>query len=494
MGLTANLLLGLTLLFGFAPQEEDTCEQLTELYGSASRDKRRSAVRRLAKLGTEEAWGLVVRALADSDGLVADEAEFRLAEAQAESTIELLYGRAGLKSKEAPVAISAASALGAINGEVDCEVLAKQLKARDDELRFALLTALEQRGRAGRLAGRRSRILRGVLSAKRTARMPWTQACALVTAAVVAETEREREDLAREVTRAAKDREPSMRIAALLASESSAWLSPLASDSAVCVRLQVVASAKLIADREAARVLVGMLESETHPRVRWQIVGALQQISGLLHRGDPRPWRDWLARLSKDWRGTDKSPKARNRAASRASLAGLPILSDRIVFLIDFSGSLWTKRRDGTIRKAYADAELRKALESLPETAHFNLIPYTSVPHPWKPELVRATKRNVGAAIQWFEECTESGTGDFYEAAQLALLDPEVDTILTFTDGLPTGGRRCRLDLMVPSLLKRARFRRIAFDTLLVDAPKRLHRHWQRLADESGGQLHAVSQ
>ncbi len=494
MGLTANLLIGLALLFGFAPQGEDSCEQLAELYQSTSREKRRSAVRRLAKLGTEEAWGLVVRALADSDGLVADEAEFRLAAAKADSTIELLCGRAGLKSKEAPVAMSAASALGAIKGEVDCELLAKQLKVRDDELRFALLTALEQRGRAGRLVGRRSRILKGVLSAKRTARMPWTQACALVTAAVVAESEREREDLAREIARAAKDREPSMRIAALLANEGSSLLSVLATDSSACVRLQVLESAKLCADVEAARVLVEMLESETHPRVQWQLVGALQQISGLLHRTDPRPWRDWLARLPKDWRGTHKQPKARNRAASRASLAGLPILSDRIAFLIDFSGSLWTKRRDGTVRKAYADAELRKALESLPETAHFNLIPYTSVPHPWKPELVRATKRNVSAAIKWFEECTERGTGDFYEAAQLALSDPEVDTILSFTDGLPTGGRRCRLDLMVPILLKRARFRRVAFDTLLVDAPNRLHRHWQRLADESGGQLHAVSQ
>ena len=141
------------------------------------------------------------------------------------------------------------------------------------------------------------------------------------------------------------------------------------------------------------------------------------------------------------------------------------------------------------MRKSYADVELRKALESLPDTARFNLIPYTSQPHPWKPALVRATRRNVKQAIAWFEACTERGTGDFYEAAILAMQDPEVDTILSFTDGLPTGGRRCRLDLMVPQLLRRARFRRIAFDTLLVDAPKRLHRHWQRLADESGGQL-----
>lgn len=495
MGLTLIALLGLLSTSSQTPVAEDTPGQLAELLQSTSRDKRRSAVRRLAKLNSDEAWELVVSALSDHEGVVADEAEFRLMKVRSESAIELLCGRAGLRSDIPEVAVSAASVLGSLEGELDAEHLSKGLKKRDGELRFALLSAIEERAANGRLSGRRSRIVKSTLALARSAREPSTQANALVAAARVAESPRELEDVARVLERAAKDREPSARVAALIASES--WnedmverlLRALANDSAVCVRLQVLESAKRLANREAAAVLVEMLERETHARVRWLLVGTLQQISGLLHRADPRPWRDWLAGLEADWRGGTELARPASGATSNASLAGLPILSDRIVFLIDFSGSLWTKRADGTLRKSYADVELRKALESLPDTARFNLIPFTSEPHPWKPELVRATKRNVAQAIEWFEACAERGTGDFYEAALLALKDPEVDTILSFTDGLPTGGRRCRLDLMVPELLKRARFRRVAFDTLLVDAPKRLHRHWQRLADESGGQM-----
>lgn len=495
MGLTLVALFGLVSIFGQAPVVEDTPGQLAEMLQSTSRDKRRSAVRRLAKLNNDEAWEWVVRALSDPDGVVADEAEFRLRKLSSGPAVELLCGRAGLRSKEPAVAVSAASVLGLFDGELDSEQLSKRLKDHNGDLRFALLSAIEERAETGRLSGRRVRIVKDALALARSAKAPATRANALVAAARASDSPRERDDVARVLARAAKDREASVRVAALIASSTwgaesvEALLQTLASDSAVCVRLQVLESAKELANRNSAGVLVEMLEGETHPRVRWLLVGALQQISGLLHRADPRPWRDWLISLPEDWRGGTKPVRPPSGAASSASLAGLPILSDRIIFLVDFSGSLWTKRADGTLRKTYAEVELRKALESLPETARFNLIPFTSEPHPWKPELVRATSRNVSQALEWFEACTERGTGDFYEAALLALKDPEVDTILSFTDGLPTGGRRCRLELMVPELLKRARFRRVAFDTLLVDAPKRLHRHWQRLADESGGQL-----
>jgi hypothetical protein len=45
---------------------------------------------------------------------------------------------------------------------------------------------------------------------------------------------------------------------------------------------------------------------------------------------------------------------------------------------------------------------------------------------------------------------------------------------------------------MVPDLLRRARLRGVAFDTLLVGAPRRLERHWQALADRTAGQVLSI--
>ena len=190
-----------------------------------------------------------------------------------------------------------------------------------------------------------------------SAKAPWTKGSALVAAAFSAETEREHEDVARKLDRAAKAKDASLRIASLLASAprregtTATLMHSLAEDPCPQVRIQVLESAKQLANRAAAQVLVEMLERESHGRVTWLLVGALQQVSGLLYRADPRPWRDWVATLPDDWHGATHVTRVRPGAKSSASLAGLPILSDRLIFLVDFSGSLWTKRADGDVAK-----------------------------------------------------------------------------------------------------------------------------------------------
>ena len=75
----------------------------------------------------------------------------------------------------------------------------------------------------------------------------------------------------------------------------------------------------------------------------------------------------------------------------------------------------------------------------------------------------------------------------------LAMADERLDTICVLTDGAPTGGHHWNLELMVALLLERNRFRRIAFDSILVDASPGLQKHWQELARKSGGRSIVVS-
>ncbi len=122
------------------------------------------------------------------------------------------------------------------------------------------------------------------------------------------------------------------------------------------------------------------------------------------------------------------------------------------------------------------------------------MIPYTGAPDPWEKHLVPATKENVARAIEHFERCHQTGRGNFFDAARLALLDPEVDTLCVLTDGVPTGGHRWNMTLMIELLVEHDRFRRAAYDSVLVDAPKRRQREWAALAERTGGRSIVVKQ
>jgi hypothetical protein len=299
-----------------------------------------------------------------------------------------------------------------------------------------------------------------------------------------------------------KDREAPVRAAAAQAfvallepKEAAVRLSALVGDGEVAVRRVVLEALAQRPSKASAGVLVERLSLENEERLLGRIVTHLRRFSGRKDRRDPRPWRDWWKSLPEDWKPgpTPAAPLANPEQRSSSALAGLPIVSRRVAILIDLSGSIWNVRPDGKTRKELVDTKLREALEALPSETRFNLIPYTSAPIPWKPRLVSATPANVRTAATWFEARRENGSGNLWDAVELALEDPEVDTLVVLFDGAPTGGPHHRLELMVPLFLEQNEFRRVAFDFVLVDGTNRLRKAWSELSEGSGGALVAVT-
>jgi hypothetical protein len=210
---------------------------------------------------------------------------------------------------------------------------------------------------------------------------------------------------------------------------------------------------------------------------------------------DPRPWRLVVERLPPDWSGPARGlrPVAEQSAASVArGPLRIPVDSDRIAFLFDFSGSMWTSLPDGRTPKEIVAARLREALERLPPDCRFNLVPYSYDPVPWREALCQARPARLREALDFFERCSARGKGNVYDAARLALADPDVDRIVVLTDGVPTGGTFSDLDLVVPLLGEHALLRGVAFDAVLVDAPRGRVRRWQELALRTGGHVTEV--
>jgi HEAT repeat protein len=472
--------------------EKERFEELARELHERWPDRRQRAIKKLAALGTREAWELVLRGLADAAPEVADEARVQLAASREPAVVEALFGESGLESRDEWVRVRAAETLGRSMGEVEAQDLSRAIDVRDAAVARALVGALERRARASRVP-EPERVLREVEACSRHGLDALLRGAALGALAVLA-PERELAS----IEEACEDRVAEVRCAALRAlaeirgEGSLDRVRELAGDPSSGVRALAIDLYERFASKASLVALIERLEHEERPALRWRAVQALQRMTGRKERLDPRPWRVYAATLAEDWR-----PGARCEPSEAGSgtfaLAGLPILSDRVAFLIDFSGSLWRVDENGRSRKAIVDEKMRAALEALPETAQFNVIPYTNEPHPWREALVPATRANIERGARDFETCQERGKGNFFDAALLALADPGVDTIVVLTDGAPTGGHRFQLELLFEALLEENRGRWVTFDSIVVDCPKGVARRWLEFSQRTGGRSIAVA-
>ncbi|MCP3919127.1 MAG: hypothetical protein GY711_26595 [bacterium] len=482
--------------------DDDPQPGLKELKGelrASYPDKRRRAVKKLAELKEDKAWELVIGALADRAPEVADEAQVRIAAIGDAALRKKLWGKDGLASRDDWVRLRVAEAFGRMGGSVDAAVLARAIDPKDEAVARAACWSLERLAKRGALTGDRGKAVRRVaacLAGNRPARLraaAYSAIDAIDPAAGEAHAHGAIGDKAAEVRGAA--------LAVLHGRQGGRALPvarKLASDPDPRVRLAAIDVLRAIGTKAALVALVERLEVEERARPKAQLVAALRARTGMLHRADPRPWRRFLAQLAPNWSprvdeaSTKTAAVAARGARSAVALAGLPLVSDRVCVLVDFSGSLWNERVNGRTRKELLDGQIRGLLEHLPEHVEFNLVPYTNAPLPWRERLTRATSRARREAMRTFEGCQATGKGNFFDAALFALEDPRVDTVLVVTDGAPTGGRRWNLELMVDLLLEETRYSKVAFDVVLVDAPKRLQKSWRRLTDGSAGRMLAV--
>lgn len=454
-------------------------------------EKRRSAVKKLAALDVKPAWHLVIGALEDEEPEVADEAQMALGSVKDSAVVADLLGRRGLGAQDAWVRLRVAEALGRVTIEVDGLELTRHLSPRSAEVSRALLWSMDRLLAAKRLGGDRKRLVREVQDLYECPADAGLRGAALVTLSALDYFASER--LVRE---ALEDRDRTLRAAALVAARS--WIEQdnfavaerALSDPEPAVRAVAVESLQALATRQAVLALVRGMEIEKRSRLRWQILDFLQRRSGLRHGFDRAAWEAWAATIEGRWStGGGSGGSAQVLGDTKVGFAGLNLISDRVCFLIDLSGSVWQSKVGDKTRKQIVDERLRAALQSLPPDTSFNVIPYTGRPIPWERRLVPSTPANVKKAIDSFERCHQSGRGNYYDAVQLALLDPDVDTIVCLSDGAPTGGRRWNLELMVELLVEQNRFRRVAFDSILVDAKRAQQLRWSDLAQRTGGRM-----
>jgi len=470
---------------------------------------RASAVRKLSKLGTREAWELIWEALDDGQAEAADAAQLALRDCDAERVLKKWAGREGLRSKDLGRRWRLAETTGWLQGPFEARELAAWLRAGDDETTRLLLRSVERLAQRGRIVGGSDRLVSRLASLARSSRASG----AVNGGALLALAQVDASQVGSLALPAMRSKKPELRVGALLALEE--WVAQsqsdgrngvgvsqleegcrhLAADDSVLVRRALYSLLGRFPRRSSVELLVAALKMEEAMRLRLQVIAALQELSGLRYRGDPRPWQAWLGELKPGplptpQRGS-KTPQGEGRTAAEGSLR-LPLNSDRVALLIDLSGSVQQKLKTGNTRKEALDQYIRNTLKVLPVGTLFQLVPYAARPHPWPDEPEVADRRMGQRAQEYYDDLHLAGTGDLWEALELTLAGGELDSVLILSDGAPTGGFHWDLGLFVQLTLERVRLAPVSFDLVLVDAGKRVTAHWKKLAEQTGGTLASV--
>jgi len=289
--------------------------------------------------------------------------------------------------------------------------------------------------------------------------------------------------------------------AAAVALEDDAWQ----------VRVAAIGVLEQVWEVRCIEPLINRLAKEKG-RLRYDITMALRAMTGREIGYSAKDWALWWASAKADFK---MGPKPKDRkfeipknAGSEATFYDVPILSDRIGFTIDFSGSMQTEEENkddgsreqkGKWKIEIALDEFSKTVKALKPEVRLNLVIMSSEAvvqklRAFAKKLVPADPRTQATIIGWARDADKKlsdikrGRGDMWDAAMDLYADEEVDTIFILSDGKPSYGA-CIDDAHFLAELGRAnRYRKIMIHTVLTGTKGTDKKFMESIARQSGGQ------
>ncbi len=262
-------------------------------------------------------------------------------------------------------------------------------------------------------------------------------------------------------------------------------------------------------------------------KLRDEINNALMLFTGVDKKGDYLTWKSWWAENKEVFLGGkyERPPPPKKDPHATTGFYGIPVVSKRVVFVLDRSSSMKEKtgykpdnsvatgpgakpeekRQCGDRKIDVAKFELKRAVQNLSEGSKFNIIFYSNSYTIWMADqLAEANKSNKEAAIAWFEPLEPDGMTNIYDSVEKAfyLGDPKdptrktdteitgfkggCDTIFLISDGLPNKGQITDTGSIISRIEEINKLRRVTIHTIGVgdDADEAF---LFKLADMTGG-------
>ncbi len=229
------------------------------------------------------------------------------------------------------------------------------------------------------------------------------------------------------------------------------------------VRLAAVSTVAAWDVFDAVESLVELLADEG--QLRAEVNDALITLTGVDKHGDHATWYEWLE--SEGRRVLDEPPvrtqrlaaldAARRSPQTRVMFYGVPVVSRRVIFVVDVSGSMLEKaewrpeselpRPVGDLKIDVARYELKRAIDRLPSEAMFNVVAFNTKMYWASDGMMQGEADDKKMCLEWIDRWKpEGGTnshGALIRALEIAGAHKQrlaADTIYFISDGKPTLG------------------------------------------------------
>ncbi len=264
------------------------------------------------------------------------------------------------------------------------------------------------------------------------------------------------------------------------------------------VRAAAVEACRRLRSREAIGWLIGQLPREKG-RLRWDLVQALADLTGRDLGLAADSWAAW-------WNANRDTfvPPAKGVAASsgtQASFFSVPILSTRLVFLLDLSGSMREPGPSGASKLDEARRGMLDTLRALAPDVRFGLCGLgcdadgafsKKEEKTWgrRLRLFPAVPAAKADAERFLSGLEARGWTNLYDGLLHATSDPEVDSVFLYSDGGASKGLFVAAGEILEEFGRVNRFRRVVVHCIEVPGernPADNKRLLAELAGRSGG-------
>ncbi len=240
-------------------------------------------------------------------------------------------------------------------------------------------------------------------------------------------------------------------------------------DDEPVIRQRVAASIGTVKLTELLPDVAARLD-DPHIRTRAVAHDALAEMTGKDLGYGRDDWMRWFDRQDETTERLKPSP-----SKSTVTYYGVNVRSDRLLFIVDISGSMAMPRGNKTTRMDVARSELTRVLKHLDPNTLFNVIVFSDKVKSWRRGETLARKDNVARALRWIDRTLEEPQGGTFMHAALERAfaeNPAMDTVCLLTDGLATDGEPIVPEAILASVNGWNRYRRVAIHTFALTLEK----------------------
>jgi hypothetical protein len=237
--------------------------------------------------------------------------------------------------------------------------------------------------------------------------------------------------------------------------------------------------------------LIPLIQRAPNSRAAGEAVLLLQKLTGYRIGRDARTWTYWMRRYQIEGKAFWREPQPGEGDLKTLTYLGIPILGDRVVFVLDSSGSMASpmQERAPLTRGEFAVQALNELIPRLPETALFSLSFFEEKVYALSRGLVSRTPQGLSTAKQWLRSRRFSGGTNLFGGLERAFEFDGVEEIILLSDGAPSAG-----DVLIPSKIlskirRLNRWRRIRVSSIGIGVGTSERTFLAQLAEENQGDI-----